>query len=66
MSEQGIRPQPDKVASIQEIPVPKTVRDVQSFLGLYNYYRKFVKNYAQVAAPMNKLLVGHKNEMNKK
>ena len=64
--EQGIKPQPEKVSSIQEVPTPVTVRDVQSFLGLCNYYRRFVKDYAKVAAPLNKLLVGHKNEKGRK
>ena len=60
----GIRPQPEKVAGIQDIPVPKTIRDVQSFLGLCNYYRKFVHDCARIATPLNQLLLGHKNEKN--
>lgn len=65
ISEKGIKPQPEKVISIQEVSQPKTIRDVQSFLGLCNYYRKFVKDYAKIAAPLTKLL-GHKNEKCKK
>jgi len=32
------------------------VKDVRKFLGLANYYRKFIKNFAQVARPMNTLM----------
>jgi len=36
-------------------PMPQCVRDVRKFLGLANYYRCFVKNFAKVALPMNRL-----------
>jgi len=36
-------------------PVPKTVRDVRKFLGLANYYRWFIKNFAALAKPLNML-----------
>ena len=36
-------------------PVPKTVRDVRKFLGLANYYRPFVKDFAKIARPLNNL-----------
>ena len=34
---------------------PKTVRDVRKFLGLTNYYRRFVKDFAKIARPLNNL-----------
>ena len=34
---------------------PKNVKDVRKFLGLTNYYQRFIKNFAQVARPMNML-----------
>ena len=34
---------------------PKTVRDVRKFLGLANYYRRFVKDFAKLARPLNNL-----------
>ena len=43
----------DKVKAILEWPTPKTVRGVRSFLGLANFYRRFIKDYAQVARPLN-------------
>ena len=45
----------DKVKAILEWPTPKTVRGVRSFLGLANFYRRFIKDYAQVARPLNDL-----------
>jgi len=45
----------DKVARVLNWPVPKTVRDVRKFLGLTNYYRQFVKDFAKIAQPLNNL-----------
>ena len=44
-----------KVRSIFTWPLPKTIRDVRSFLGLAGYYRKFVRNYAVIARPLFQL-----------
>ena len=44
-----------KVEGILGWPVPKTMKDVRKFLGLANYYRRFIKDFAQVARPMNML-----------
>ena len=51
---------PRKVASIVEWPEPTTIKDVQSFLGLANYYRRFVEGYSQVVAPL--LQLTHKDQ----
>jgi len=44
-----------KVEGVLGWPVPKTVKDIRKFLGLTNYYRRFIKDFAQVARPMNVL-----------
>ena len=45
----------EKVDRVLSWPEPKNVKDVRKFLGLANYYRRFIKNFAQVARPMNVL-----------
>ena len=52
VSEQGIKTDPSKITAINEWPQPTTVKDVQAFLGLCGYYRKFIKGFAQIAQPM--------------
>ena len=52
---QGIQLDPSKVDSIRTWPTPKTVKDVQAFLGLTNYNRKFVENYSKLALPLTEL-----------
>ena len=45
----------DKVEGVLKRPMPQCVKDVRKFLGLANYYQRFVKNFAKVALPMNQL-----------
>jgi len=45
-----------KIEAISKQSAPLNVKQVQQFLGICNYYRKFVKNYAEMARPMVKLL----------
>jgi hypothetical protein len=52
----GVRPDPKKVQVVHEWPVPKTAHDVRSFLGLTQYFRRFIKDYSLVAAPLQALL----------
>lgn len=51
----GVKIDPEKTKSVEEWPTPKNVRDIQSFLGLANYNRKFIPNYSKVAIPLTKL-----------
>ena len=44
-----------KVAAIREWEALKTVKGVRSFLGFANFYRRFIKNFAQLAAPLTRL-----------
>jgi len=55
MGEGKVEMEEDKVAGVLKWPTPQCVRDVRKFLGLANYYRRFVKDFAKVALPMNKL-----------
>lgn len=51
----GIAPDPNKVKAIKNFPPPKKLKDVQSFLGLANYYRKFIKDFSKIAKPLHSL-----------
>ena len=46
---------PTKLAGIRDWPVPTTVKQVQSFLGFGNFYRKFISHYSDLAKPLNDL-----------
>ena len=56
ISSQGLQPLESKVRAISEAPSPKNVAQLQSFLGLVNYYGKFLANSSTVLAPLYKLL----------
>ena len=52
----GLHTMPDKIAAIQDAPRPKNVRELRSFLGLVNYYGRFIQNSSTVTYPLNQLL----------
>jgi len=52
----GIEIEKEKVDGVLSWLEPRNVKDVRKFLGLTNYYRRFIKNFAQVARPMNVLM----------
>jgi len=56
MGPNGIEMEKEKMDGVLSWPEPKNVKDVRKFLGLANYYRKFIKNFAQVIRPMNVLM----------
>ena len=49
----GVSPDPSKTFRINEWPTPKSVLEVQQFLGLANYYRHFIKDFATIAKPLH-------------
>lgn len=52
MTPAGIKPNPQKIETIKNFPIPKTIKEIQSFLGLTGYYRKFIDSYANIIKPM--------------
>jgi len=45
-----------KVDEVLSWPEPKNIKDIRKFLDLANYYRRFIKDFAQIARPMNMLI----------
>ncbi|KAG8488163.1 hypothetical protein CXB51_018403 [Gossypium anomalum] len=56
VSVDGIRVDPSKVSAVINWKTPKNVTEVQSFLGLAGYYRRFVKDFSLIASPITRLL----------
>ena len=52
---QGIKPDPRKIKAIEEYPVPRTVKDIRSLIGLAGYYRRHVPNFTKLAQTLTNL-----------
>lgn len=52
---EGLEMDPEKVATIRDWPVPRSVKALQSFLGFCNFYRKFLHKYGRYARPLQRL-----------
>jgi len=50
--EDGIKMEEEKVKGVLDWPIPKCVKDVQKFLGLANYYHRFIEGFASIARPL--------------
>ncbi|CAF4895233.1 unnamed protein product [Pieris macdunnoughi] len=55
ISEDGVRTDPEKIVAVKDWPVPKDKTEVRAFLGLCSYYRRFVRNFADIAKPLHRL-----------
>ena len=50
-----MKPSLSKVQAVAEWPIPSSVKDVRSFLGLASFYRKFIRFFSEIAAPLTDL-----------
>jgi len=55
LSKEGLKMDPSKVQTIQDWPEPRKVKDIQSFLGFANFYRRFIPDYSDIVIPLTRL-----------
>lgn len=55
ISSEGIRPSETNLEAIKQLPEPKNLNQLTSFLGKINYYNKFIPNFSELAGPLNAL-----------
>ena len=58
LSASGIRPLPGKVEALHLHPQPSNIKELQGFLGLLNFYRRFIPKAAKILAPLTEVLKG--------
>ena len=56
ISPRGVKMQKEKMEGVLNWLVPQNIKEVQKFLGLANYYRRFIKDFARIAAPLHMLV----------
>lgn len=56
LTDKGLQPNEDKIKAVKNFPLPKTQKEIKSFLGLVGYYRKFIQDFAKLTKPLTKCL----------
>ena len=60
VSSTGIQPIPERVEAIARYPVPTSVQQLQTYLGMVNFYRRFIRGAARILKPLTGALCGGK------
>ncbi len=58
LSHDGLHTDPSTISAVKDFPIPTNIQELRGFLGLANYYRKFIKSFAHIAQPLTDLLKG--------
>ena len=56
VSSQGIRMEDERIEAVRSWPEPKSVQDIQVFIGFANVYRRFIRGFIRIAAPLTSML----------
>ena len=64
ISHDGIKPLPDKVETFQKYPLPSNVEQLRRYLGMIQFYNRFIPKAAQYLAPLNDMLRGNAKTAN--
>ena len=55
ISEDGVKPDPTKIEAVQNLSTPNSIKSARHFVGLASYYRRFIKGFSTIAAPLTDL-----------
>ena len=58
ISAKGVNTDPDKISTVRDWPVPILAKELLSFLGFVGYYRRFIRNFSQIAPPLYEVTTG--------
>lgn len=59
VSENGVEKDPEKVEALKTWPIPRNLKELRSFLGFSGYYCRFIRRYADLVKPLNRLTRGY-------
>lgn len=48
ITQDGVKPDPEKIVAVKNFPIPESPKEIKSFLGLAGYYRRFIENFSQL------------------
>lgn len=64
ITKEGLETDPAKIEKIKDFPLPTTITQIKSFIGIASYYRRFIQNFAAIARPLHNLTKKNQNTWN--